>query len=77
MKKIQVLGAGCSKCEELTKLTKSVADSLGIQYELEKVTDIKTIMGFGVMTTPALVVDGVVKFAGKLPTAEQIKQVIQ
>jgi small redox-active disulfide protein 2 len=59
--KIQILGTGCAKCDALTMATEKAAQSLGLQYELEKVTDLKQIMSFGVMTTPALVVNGQVK----------------
>jgi len=74
MKKIQILGTGCAKCEKLTELTKQAADSLNIQYELEKVTDIQKIVEFGVMMTPALAVDGEIKFSGKVPSVEEIKK---
>ena len=56
MKKLQVLGTGCAKCQQLTLHTEKAAESLGIEYELEKVTEIAQIMSFGVMATPALVV---------------------
>ena len=56
--KIQILGTGCAKCNTLTMVTEQAAQSLGLQYELEKITDLQRIMSFGVMTTPALVVDG-------------------
>ena len=58
MHKIQILGTGCAKCDSLTKATVAVADELGMQYELEKVTDLMRFVDFGVMVTPALVVDG-------------------
>jgi small redox-active disulfide protein 2 len=71
--KLQVLGTGCPKCKKLAELTETAAQELGIEYELEKVTGINDIMKMGVMMTPALVVDGDVKVAGKLPSAEEIK----
>lgn len=74
MKKIQILGTGCAKCEKLTELTKKAADSMSIEYEIEKVNDIQKIVEFGVMMTPALVVDGEVKFSGKVPSVEEIKK---
>lgn len=77
MKKIQVLGTGCPKCNLLAQNAQMAADQLGIPYELEKVTQINDIMAFGVMTTPALVVDGEVKVAGKAPDAEAIKTYLQ
>lgn len=73
MKKLQVLGTGCAKCAALAANTEAAAKESGVAYELEKVTDLKQIMAFGVMTTPALVVDGVVKVAGKVPAAKEIK----
>jgi len=77
MMRIQVLGTGCPKCEKLAEAVRAAADDLGIDYELEKVTDISRIAGFGVMMTPALVVDGEVKAAGKVPTADEIKAMLQ
>lgn len=74
MKKIQILGTGCKKCNELADKVKAVADSEGLEYEFEKVTDIAKIVSYGVMTTPALVVDGVVKVSGKIPSADEIKE---
>lgn len=76
MKKIQILGTGCKKCNELADKVKAVADSQGIEYEFEKVTDIGEIVSYGVMTTPALVVDGVVKFSGKVPSEYEIKEML-
>ncbi|HOC68113.1 MAG: hypothetical protein BWX80_00864 [Candidatus Hydrogenedentes bacterium ADurb.Bin101] len=74
MKKLQVLGTGCPKCKKLAENTEAAAKTLGIDYEMEKVTDLNAIMGFGVMMTPALAVDGHVKVVGKVPSAEEIKQ---
>ncbi len=76
MKKIQVLGTGCAKCHKLEESAKLAADQMGIQYEIEKVSDIKEIMKFGVLMTPGLVVDGVVKVAGKVPSVEDIKKML-
>lgn len=77
MKTLQVLGSGCAKCGRLAENTKAAADDLGIEYNLEKVTDMKDITAFGVMVTPALAVDGVVKVAGRVPTVEEIQQMIR
>ena len=77
MKKIQILGTGCPKCEKLAELAEQAAKELGIEYELEKVTKINDIMKFGVMVTPALVVDGQVKVAGGLPSVEQLKEMLK
>lgn len=75
--KLQILGTGCAKCNALTMATEKAAQSLGLQYELEKITDLQRIMSFGVMTTPALVVDGQVKASGKVPTVDEIKTMLQ
>ncbi|UCF05014.1 MAG: TM0996/MTH895 family glutaredoxin-like protein [bacterium] len=64
MKKLLILGTGCAKCNQLAGQTESAARELGIDFELEKVTDIDKILSFGVMMTPALVVDGDVKVVG-------------
>jgi small redox-active disulfide protein 2 len=77
MKKIQILGTGCAKCFKLTENTKAAADQLGLDYEIEKVTDLNKIAAFGVMMTPALAVDGQVKSAGKLLDVDAIKPLIQ
>ena len=77
MKKIQVLGTGCAKCKRLAENAEAAARQSGIEYELEKVTDINDIMKFGVMMTPALAVDGQVKVVGKVPSPEEIKKMIQ
>ena len=71
--KIQVLGTGCPKCKKLADMAEKVARELNLDYELEKVTDINKIISFGVMTTPALVVDGKVVIAGKLPSEEALR----
>ena len=76
MKTIKILGSGCAKCNNLYQLTAQAADQLGIPYQLEKVTDINTFADYGVMMTPALVVDGKVKSAGKLPPIDKIKEYI-
>jgi len=73
MKKIQILGTGCPKCKKLAENAEAAARALGIEYELEKVTNINDIMKFGVMMTPALAVDGEVKVAGKVPSADEIR----
>jgi small redox-active disulfide protein 2 len=77
MKKIEVLGMGCAKCKKLAENAEAAAKALGIEYQLQKVTDLNRIVGYGVMMTPALVVDGVVKVAGKVPNMEEIKEWIQ
>lgn len=76
MKKIQILGTGCPKCNKLAELAEKAAVESGIEYEIEKVKDINEIMNFGVMVTPALAVDGEVKVAGKVPKLEDIKKML-
>ena len=76
MKKIQILGTGCPKCKKLAENTETAAKDLGIEYEIQKVTDINEIMKFGVMVTPALAVDGQVKVAGKVPSVEEVKNLL-
>ena len=76
MKKIIVLGPGCPRCENLAKLTRQAADQLGIEYELEKLTDIMQFARFGVMMTPGLVVDGELKVQGKVPSVDDIKAML-
>lgn len=74
MKKIQILGTGCPKCKLLTANAEEAVKALGIEASVEEVEKITDIMAFGVMTTPALVVDGQVKSAGKVLSAEDIKK---
>ncbi|MGX7950467.1 thioredoxin family protein [Oleidesulfovibrio alaskensis] len=76
MKKIIVLGPGCPKCEKLKKDTETAAQELGIEYQIEKIGDISGMLQFGVMTTPALVVDGEVKVVGKVPSVAELKQML-
>ena len=77
MKRIQILGTGCPKCRALAQNTEAAAREMGLEYELEKVSDINDIMKFGVMMTPALAVDGEVKAVGKVLTVEQIKKMLE
>jgi small redox-active disulfide protein 2 len=77
MKKLQILGTGCAKCEKLAGNAKAAAEALGLEYQMEKVTQIDQIMKFGVMFTPALAVDGVVKVSGKVPDVEAIKAMLK
>jgi small redox-active disulfide protein 2 len=76
MKTLQILGTGCPKCKKLAENAETAAKSLGIPYRMEKVTDIVKIMSFGVMMTPALAVDGVVKVSGKIPPPEEIERIL-
>jgi small redox-active disulfide protein 2 len=74
--KLQVLGTGCPKCKKLTANAEAAARGLGIEFELEKVTEVNEIMKFGVMMTPALVVDGRVRVSGKVPSVDEIKAML-
>ncbi len=76
MKKIQILGTGCTKCMKLTANAEEAAKESGVTYEIEKVTDIKKIMEFGVMMTPGLAIDGEVKAVGKVLSVEEIKKIL-
>ena len=74
--RIQVLGSGCPKCRTLTERVEEAVVALGLDCEIEKVTEINEIVKFGVMVTPGLVVDGDVKSAGKLLSVEEIKDLL-
>jgi len=76
MKKIQILGTGCPKCKKLAENAQVAARELGIEYSLEKVTQISEIMKFGVMMTPALAIDGQVKCVGKVISPDEIKKML-
>ena len=74
--KIEILGTGCAKCDKLKKIAEQAVSATGVSAEVVKVSDLSEIMKYGVMTTPALVVDGVVKVSGKVPSLEEIKKCI-
>ena len=74
---IKVLGPGCANCQKLEKLTEEAIKELGIVDPVIKVSDMKEIMSFGVMSLPALVIDGKVKFSGRVPSKEEIKKYLQ
>jgi len=76
MKKIQVLGPGCPRCTQLAAAVDLAARQLGLEYEVEKVTDISEIVNLGVMMTPGLIVDGELKFQGKCPSVDELKTII-
>jgi small redox-active disulfide protein 2 len=76
MKKLLILGPGCARCKRLTENAEKAAKSLGVEYELIKVTDLKQISALGVMATPALVVDGNIKVTGKVASVDEIKQIL-
>lgn len=74
---IQILGSGCTKCNLLEKETQAAVAELGLPIAIEKITDFNRIGAMGVMVTPAIAIDNVVKFAGKVLTKDRIKQLIQ
>ncbi|RPH94767.1 thioredoxin family protein [candidate division KSB1 bacterium] len=74
--KIQILGPGCARCKKLAENAEMAANDLGLDYTLEKITDIDAIMRFKVWQTPGLVVDGVVKSTGRLLSMEEIKKLL-
>jgi small redox-active disulfide protein 2 len=76
MKKIEILGPGCQKCRVLYEHTKAAAEQLGLEFTIEKVTDIGAIVSRGILSTPVLVVDGQVKVFGRVPSASQIKEML-
>lgn len=71
---IKILGSGCANCKKLAENAKRAVEELGIEATIEKVEDLKTILGYGVMKTPALVVDEKVKIMGRVATVEEIKK---
>jgi small redox-active disulfide protein 2 len=76
MKKIQILGTGCPKCRKLAEHAATAARELGVDCEIEKITDINKIVELGVMMMPGLAIDGTVKLSGKLPSVEEIKALL-
>lgn len=76
VKILQILGAGCANCERLASNVKTAATELGMEFKLEKVTDMQAIVRAGVLKTPALVVDGQVKLYGRVPDVEEIKTIL-
>jgi small redox-active disulfide protein 2 len=76
MVKIEVLGSGCANCQRLEKLAREAVAGLGVEAEVEKVTDMKEIMAKGVMATPGLVVNGQVVSKGRVPSASEVSELI-
>lgn len=77
MKDIVVLGPGCPNCERLAQNAEAAAKALGLEYQLYKITDVRTMAGFGVKATPALMVDNVVKISGRVPTVEELEGMLR
>ncbi|TWU37758.1 hypothetical protein Q31b_45470 [Novipirellula aureliae] len=76
MKLIQILGTGCTKCENLKANAEQAVQQSGVEAKIEKITDIVKITSFGVMMTPALAIDGEVKVVGKIPSADEIAKLL-
>jgi len=74
MRKIEILGTGCAKCNELEARARKAVEELKIEAEVKKVTDMKVISGYGVFVTPAIAIDGVVKAAGRVVSVDEIKE---
>ncbi len=73
---VKVLGPGCRNCQNLERVTRDALEDLGVDATIEKVTDYPTIAGYGVMSTPALVVDEQLVLAGRVPTAAQVRDLL-
>lgn len=76
MKTLQILGTGCAKCEQLATAAQQAATQAGLEFQVEKITDFTRFAEFGVMITPALIVDGELKVAGKVPGVEALIKLI-
>jgi small redox-active disulfide protein 2 len=74
---IKILGPGCANCNKLEKIVEEAVKELGIGALVQKVSDIQEMLSYGVMSTPALVVDGQVKFSGRVPAKEEVKKYLQ
>lgn len=77
MKKIEILGAGCAKCKKLHEMTMAAAAQLQLECDIRYITDLKQIMAYGIMMTPALVIDGKVVLSGKVPSMDDLKNLIK
>jgi small redox-active disulfide protein 2 len=75
--KIQILGSGCPKCKQTEANARQAAKELGLDVEIEKITDINEITDFGIIATPGLAVDDKIKFSGKIPSIEEVKEVLK
>lgn len=73
---IRILGTGCPKCHKLEEETRLAAEELGHEFNLQIVSELKDIMAYGVMITPALVVNGKIKVSGKVPSIHEVKQLL-
>jgi small redox-active disulfide protein 2 len=74
--KIEIYGTGCAKCKRLTQAAEQAAQELGVDYELQKVEDLDAIVAAGVMRTPALAVDGVLRLSGQVPSVSALREIL-
>ena len=74
MKTITVYGPGCMRCQKTEEIVKQAVEEVGIQATVVKVSDVQKMVAAGVMSTPAVAVDGVVKLAGRIPKADEVRQ---
>jgi len=75
--KIEILGSGCAKCKSVEKLVRNIVEELGIQANIVKVEDLQEIVNRGIMMTPAIFIDGEAKIVGRVPTADELKKLLQ
>lgn len=75
--RIQILGSGCAKCDQLKDNAEAAARELGVEYEIEKITDFKEIARMGALVTPALAIDGKLKLVGRVASPEELKPILQ
>ncbi|MBC8386855.1 MAG: TM0996/MTH895 family glutaredoxin-like protein [Actinobacteria bacterium] len=75
--KVQILGIGCPKCKQVEANAREAVKNLGLNIEVEKITDVDKITDFGVMVTPALAIDGDIKVSGKIPSVEEIEKLLK
>jgi len=75
--KIEILGSGCAKCKSVEKLVRNIVEELGIQADIIKIEDLQEIVNRGIMMTPAVFIDGEEKIVGRVPTADELKKLLQ
>ena len=75
--RIEILGSGCAKCKSVEKLVRNIVEELGIQADIIKVEDLQEIVNRGIMMTPAVFIDGEAKIVGRVPTADELKKLLQ
>ena len=75
--KIEILGSGCAKCKSVEKLVRNIVEELGIQADILKVEDLQEIVNRGIMMTPAVFIDGEAKIVGRVPTADELRKLLQ